>query len=183
MGVPYKDHEVGVIPDVAVPISVDRNGGQPLSGRRLKLFSFSLSRSQFHIHDFNFSVSAWLDGMLSTNPRPGLVQMVMERMGGLSDKNPNQEFSIFAVEISLLTVGSILVIVVVVHLCYRFGCQLVRCCRPDPMARTFDLLGKAHWEEDLSSFPSRSSRFRAQVCRLPLFYGRFCNPPPLLPVT
>ena len=126
VGVPYKDHEVGVIPDVAVPISVDRAGGQPRSGRRLKLFFFSLSRSQFHIHDFNFSVSDWLDGMPSTNPRPGLVKMVMERMGLLpSDKNPNQEFSIFAVEISLLTVGSILVIVVVVYLCYKFGCQVL----------------------------------------------------------
>ena len=64
--------------------------------------------------------------MPSTNPRPGLVKMVMERMGLLpSDKNPNQEFSIFAVEISLLTVGSILVIVVVVYLCYKFGCQVL----------------------------------------------------------
>ena len=181
VGVLDVDHGVGVVPDVAVPISVDRAGGQPLSGERQKLFPRPHLNHSLISMILIFLVSAWLDGMPPTNPRPGLVQMVMERMGLLpSDENSSQEFSIFAVEISLLTVGSILVIVVVFYLCYRFGCQVVRCCRPpDPMARPFDLIGKVHREEDLYSFPSRSSKLRAQVRKLPSFYGRFRSPPPV----
>ena len=38
VGVLDVDHGVGVVPDVPVPISVDRAGGQPLSGERQKLF-------------------------------------------------------------------------------------------------------------------------------------------------
>ena len=47
------------------------------------------------------------------------------------------------------------------------------------MARPFDLIGKVHREEDLYSFPSRSSKLRAQVRKLPSFYGRFRSPPPV----
>ena len=121
----------------------------------------------------------WIQGTSPPASRPGLAQILLEKIGLLApDDGSDQGLIYLAVEVSFLTVGCVLVVIVAIYLVYRFSHQMVQCCRPDPMSQTSRLLGR--YRDESPSIPSNASRhsgFRARIRRLPSFYGRPSCPP------